>query len=560
MIDPNNWQPSPGISLEPNAWTAIRTVRDNTAIAAGPGAGKTELLAQRANFLFTTGACPAPQRVVAISFKVDAARNLRERVAVRCPPRMSRRFDSYTFHAFARTIITRHREVVTDAVPANFTVGPGRTATQLAYSDLLPLAIRVLDLDERAVPILRQSYGFAFFDEFQDCTPQQFELIKRVFGGSDTVTTAVGDSKQRIMGWAGALNNALSDYGSTFAASELPIYQNHRSLKRLRRVQNSVIKAMDPSAALPDAELASTAAGELASDGQVHVLSFATAALEAVGLADLIMRDIRAGTPPSEVAILVAKQPRLVCEELVRVLTAGGVPVRDEQDAQDVFGEPVGELILDLTRLLALGQAPDEFARVGEFMTRHCVDERQADRRRRRFERFLETSRAAIRSGDLDLSRPEMLKSTLYGFLRICERQFLSRLSIEYTDDIALTAAANAAIDVINDTIAQSETPQVAMARLSQDDAVRLLTVHKSKGLEFDHVYFVAIEEETFFGRPDEERSTFFVGISRARSRLVLTHVRQRRLLSPAPYSWKNNRNGHSEYLGYAGPEHSDPK
>ncbi|MDQ3222601.1 MAG: UvrD-helicase domain-containing protein, partial [Gemmatimonadota bacterium] len=42
-------------------------------------------------------------------------------------------------------------------------------------------------------------------DEFQDSTRNQYELLKEAFLGSDVVLTAVGDSKQRIMRWAGAL-------------------------------------------------------------------------------------------------------------------------------------------------------------------------------------------------------------------------------------------------------------------------------------------------------------------------------------------------------------------
>ena len=84
MIPPNDWGPADGITLEPNALLAAREQGQNVVVSAGPGAGKTELLAQRADFLLTTGGCPYPRRILAISFKVDAARNIRERVRRRC--------------------------------------------------------------------------------------------------------------------------------------------------------------------------------------------------------------------------------------------------------------------------------------------------------------------------------------------------------------------------------------------------------------------------------------------------------------------------------------------
>jgi ATP-dependent DNA helicase UvrD/PcrA len=72
------WDPTGISQLEPAAWDALR---DNgcTAVVAGPGAGKTEFLAQRAAFLLQTGLCPAPRRILAISFKRDSAANLARR-------------------------------------------------------------------------------------------------------------------------------------------------------------------------------------------------------------------------------------------------------------------------------------------------------------------------------------------------------------------------------------------------------------------------------------------------------------------------------------------------
>ena len=80
MIRAEDWAPIDELILEPNALTAATMLEENVVVAAGPGAGKTELLAQRADFLFRTGTCPYPRRILAVSFKVDAARNLRERV------------------------------------------------------------------------------------------------------------------------------------------------------------------------------------------------------------------------------------------------------------------------------------------------------------------------------------------------------------------------------------------------------------------------------------------------------------------------------------------------
>ena len=72
------------IAVKPNALAAANEVEHNLALTAGSGAGKTKMLAQRADFLLRTGACRYPERILAISFKVGASQNLKARVRKRC--------------------------------------------------------------------------------------------------------------------------------------------------------------------------------------------------------------------------------------------------------------------------------------------------------------------------------------------------------------------------------------------------------------------------------------------------------------------------------------------
>jgi superfamily I DNA/RNA helicase len=82
FITAETWIPVGIDSLEPIANLVVRSER-NTLVVAGPGAGKTELLAQRACFLLETGKCAHPRRILTISFKRDAAKNLRTGVEKR---------------------------------------------------------------------------------------------------------------------------------------------------------------------------------------------------------------------------------------------------------------------------------------------------------------------------------------------------------------------------------------------------------------------------------------------------------------------------------------------
>ena len=92
-----------------------------------------------------------------------------------------------------------------------------------------------------------------------------------------------------------------------------------------------------------------------------------------------------------------------------------------------------------------------------------------------------------------------------------------------------------------------------ALARFSDDQAVRILTIHKSKGLEFDSVIIMAVETEIFFGNQDENRCAYFVGVSRAKRQLILTHADQRERPANAN-NWRVNRTPKTEYFEYAIP------
>lgn len=254
MICPDDWRPADGLTLEPNALRAAQERVRCQALTAGPGAGKTEMLAQRADFLLRTGLCRYPKRILAISFKVDASRNLKERVKRRCGVSLANRFDSHTFHAFAKRIIDRFRPVLTgrDALDADYTIGDQRvTHRQIEFSDLVPLAIDIVENSSMARNAVRQTYCDVFLDEFQDCTKNQYALIKLIFRGTAIRLTAVGDTKQKIMGWAGALEGIFTTFADDFNAVPLNLYRNFRSQPQLLRMQNEIIKVLDPASVMP---------------------------------------------------------------------------------------------------------------------------------------------------------------------------------------------------------------------------------------------------------------------------------------------------------------------
>ena len=106
------------------------------------------------------------------------------------------------------------------------------------------------------------------------------------------------------------------------------------------------------------------------------------------------------------------------------------------------------------------------------------------------------------------------------------------------------------------DELMVDDDPVQALRRLSGEDAIRILTIHKSKGLEFEKVIVLGVEEQLFWSKSRdyvdntsisrELLHVFFVAISRAKHELILTSASTRR--TPEGVSgrrWDVNRHEH---------------
>jgi superfamily I DNA/RNA helicase len=551
MMRVDRWSPSDGLSLEPNAVTAAKETVRNLALAAGPGAGKTEMLAQRADFLLRTGTCRYPKRILAISFKVDASQNLKARVRKRCGPNLASRLDSHTFHAFAKRIIDRYRTALTgrNALDADYSIGPQRIHRQsITFQDMVPLAVEIIESSVIARTAIRQTYSHVFLDEFQDCTGMQYRLITACFHGTEAKLTAVGDTKQRIMGWAGALEGIFTTYVEDFNARPLNLYQNFRSQPRLRRMQNAMVQVMDPDAALDESDLAGAA-------GEIEILRFDDDDAEAEYLAGVIREWIEDDAlHPSEIAVLVSKQQNAYCKKLCAALEAHGVPFREEDTSQDLATEPIACLIVDFLLVVTGDRQPAPYRRLLDLIVfgRDLDDEREYQARSQ-WDRFVASTCHGIDAGDIDLANRDDLAALVEELLTVVGRDAVVALSHDYGQGQRLT-------QLIADTVLRAHTllkdgdePASALASFSGDRAVRIMSIHKSKGLEFDTVIVLGVEKQTFWGEAEAERSAYFVAISRAKRRLFLTACDQRHR-PDGVRRWDVGRTEHAEFIGYAEP------
>ena len=343
-IAPEDWRPEGGIYLEPNAWDALHASNRSVCIVASAGAGKTEFLAQKASYLLQTNICPAPKRILAISFKRDAARNLHDRVRARCAPGLARRFDSLTFDAFTKSIVDRLGPALPDpfAKAADYEITfPTRdqvddflqrlgaqSVTHKTLHDIvaaarLPLATAQLSerwheliahwwsealnskpanltfaminrladylvrTDDQIAAALRLTYPHVFLDEFQDTTEAQYELLTAIFQPSAAKLTAVGDDKQRIMVWAGAMEDGFERFRSDFNADEITLQSNFRSHEDLVLIQHAIAQRINPDSAPPDARAQREVEGDVAA-----IWGYRAAEEECAGITEWVAREV----------------------------------------------------------------------------------------------------------------------------------------------------------------------------------------------------------------------------------------------------------------------------
>ncbi len=413
LIAPDQWETQGVEDLEPRAWDALRENDQSVCVTAGAGAGKTEFLAQKATYLLQTGICPQPKRILAISFKRDAAKNLASRVEKRCPPDQARRFDSVTFDAFTKGLVDRFRAVIPApfSPPANYRIYfPNRNEreefltshgfystdqSQLernvtrtrhpfskstnavvrtyweaqygAYDDVLlsfPMINRLAEWLLRANPDIRNAlqatYPFVFLDEFQDTTYVQFEILQTAFDGSNAIFTAVGDDKQRIMGWAGAMEDAFTKFESEVSARRIALLSNWRSHQDLVLVQHAIAQQIDSASEQPEAR------ADRDVDGDVSAIwEYDCDDEQAAGLASWIASEIESGIEPHDIAILVRLYANNVEGVLMGPLQVEGVRLRNvarnvgDIAIQDLLGENLTEILIPLLRLGATARNPE---------------------------------------------------------------------------------------------------------------------------------------------------------------------------------------------------------
>ena len=598
-IRAEDWKPIGVEELENNALAVVRST-DNRYVIAGPGAGKTELLAQRAAYLLQTGAAPAPQRILAISFKRDAATNLAGRVRQRCYRDHAGRFDSLTFDAFAKGLLDRFGQVLPerwrprpdydimqtkvdlyrnflneigeppsavgcqadimaldtktferthlfgqplpvdgwpDPIPAEWAADRfwnsflhERKKTYLSFPMIGRLAELLLRLNPLARNALRLTYSHLFMDEFQDTTPVQYDLVKTIFLGSNTVITGVGDSKQQIMRWANAMDDPFGALETDFHAESTSLSNNYRSSPELVRIQHILAQALDPDTAKPVSKMEGTIDGD-----SCAIWNFSSPEVEAARLADYVVDEIKAhNLARRDFVLLVRQKGADYADVLAPAFADRGLPLRNEAalvgsvTLQELLTEEVSEILVRILRLATSDRAGVYWSECQRALSLLRGIHTSEDTVQTRLSRELDSFAREFRGAYPDpVGCKEDAQEVVKKVLDFVGRDRLITAHPAYRQGDWFGKVAKAVTKHLCASATNSTNWTETLDAYEGTHAVPLMTIHRSKGLEYHTVIFVGLDDEAWWSFPyDRVEGTagFFVAFSRAKQRVVFTY------------------------------------
>ncbi|VSB67608.1 DNA helicase [Streptococcus pneumoniae] len=587
MVKSDDWLPKGDIILENAALEAVKNV-NNCLVIAGPGAGKTELLAQKLDYLFSTNECISPKKILALSFKTDAAANMKNRVKKRYGDEYASRFTSLTYSAFEKMILDQYinalpeeirpdrdylvddwdvikatliknginvngrrmsdirksveKTVLNDEANLKFKKdllkGTRNNKAVLLYKQITKLATYIIYTNKYIRKALQMTYEFVFLDEFQDTTYDQYNLLKTCFLGSTCKLTAVGDNKQAIMRWAGANPDIFQDYKLDFKANEYQLLMNHRSVPKLIEFQKEVHQILNSN----HSSIQSNYYPEF-QEGEITLFEFENESLESKLIANDIESKIQGGIRPSEICILAKQKVDDYSSKLIITLSSKGIKARIENEYQELLKDPTCNLLLDLISCSQGKRDPLIWENISNFYGNingidELTDELILAKSYKEIDNIVSDITYLISNVIPDKDR--MLNLINCIIEKIDEKRIISNFST-YNRKSDLDIIVKNFSKLLYKEYSQTQGEWLdTVSSFKGENSIPIMTIHKSKGLEYEVVYFLGLEDSAFWSfndQPEEDKSAFFVALSRAKSHLIFTYCKLRN------NSPQNNRN-----------------
>jgi ATP-dependent DNA helicase UvrD/PcrA len=439
-------------------------------------------------------------------------------------------------------------------------------ANAVDFDDLLMLTVDVLERFPEAKERWQKAFRYVLVDEYQDTNHAQYRLLQLLAEKHRNVCV-VGDPDQSIYAFRGAdIRNILEferDFGET---TTIPLEQNYRSTNTILRAANAVIshnRERKPKNLWSD----------LGDGDPVRVLEVEDEHAEARFVASELAALVDQGVNGSEIAVFYRTnaQSRVLEDILVRqeipYQVIGGPRFYERAEVKDLIAYlQVIDNPFDAVSLQRIANRPRRgigdasLARLQSYADGHGLslwealefpEEAGLGPAQARSVNALRTLIQSLQAGALELAVDELVERTLdrsgYRAALEAERTIEAQGRIENLQEL---------VGVAQEYEASAPEPNLStflqeISLFSDQDALRdqqslvtLMTLHNAKGLEFRAVFMIGMEEGVFphsrsleENSLEEERRLAYVGMTRAKEWLTLTHASARALYGSRNYN-----------------------
>ncbi|MDA8432457.1 MAG: ATP-dependent helicase [Nitrospiraceae bacterium] len=436
----------------------------------------------------------------------------------------------------------------------------------LDYDDLIHSTTHLFLNRPEILAKWQDRYDYFMVDEFQDTNEIQYSLIKLLSGRNRNNIFVVGDPFQTIYTWRGAVPENILKFAREFGATEMRLEQNYRSTRKILDVANIVIGKVDRMWA----DKVLTLHTDREEEGEVEYRDSADHDAENRRIAEKI-QELAAEQSYSDIAVLIRLS--FLSRGLESSFMQHGIPYEIVRGQAFYERAEVKDLLCYL-RLIANTKDRAAFVRIVNTPARG-IGKKAVAGIAEHFEtdwiQALGAARLSRRSrGNADaligmLSKhadevEEKPYSVLMSIIR--ELDYLEYLKEEYKEDHEdrienVSELCNVLLSVETEGRPFSEFMEDSLLasdqdRISQEESVKIMTIHAAKGLEWPVVFLPALEEGIFPSERslmsgaalEEERRLFYVACTRAKEGLYL---------SSADYRMKFGRTSRmlpSRYIG----------
>jgi DNA helicase-2/ATP-dependent DNA helicase PcrA len=414
----------------------------------------------------------------------------------------------------------------------------------------------LLRIRPRVSKQLRTVYRYVCVDEFQDTNLAQYKLLRALAPERDSNLFMVGDDDQVIFQWTGASPSRIKDLEQHYDLTTLQLPENYRCPPQVVSLANALIvhNSERLTSKIPLRSMKS-----LDAVNSVELLEFADEMAEANGVAAHISARLKTGTEPSDIVVL-ARTTKLL-ERIQRALEQLSVKVYLQRRKSQFESAPIRFITAALK--LALVRSDNELASTVTKALSDCI------------ESDLSMGELIAYSAELNGDQLEALGALVQGsqtvpfeikeavchlvqgtyrefvltalaYFELLQSQCRSQEDEQFAEFSTERLVWHAIVREIGGRDEAYSLPlshflrELALANKNPQpplDAVRCLTIHSSKGLEFEHVYLVGMSEDQMppylskrsgdgSREMQEERRNCFVAITRTLQSLTMSYGR----------------------------------